>query len=65
MDIKEQAMTPTTAQIDRGCVAAKAMIPMNEVPFMFKHLITDDKIREAVTKVLTAALNAPTAGAAT
>jgi hypothetical protein len=56
-------MKPTTEEIERGFVAAKAMIPMNEIPFIFHRLVTDDKIREAVTKILTAAAAAPTAGA--
>jgi hypothetical protein len=56
-------MKPTSDEIERGFVAAKAMIPMNEIPFIFRKFVTDDKIREAVTKILTAASAAPTEGA--
>ena len=52
------ASGPTPEQIKAGTAQAKSMIPMNEVPIMFRHLITDEKITDAVTKILTAALNA-------
>ena len=49
---------PTESQIEAGVAEAKALIPMDEVPFMFRHLITDERIRDAVIKVGTAMLNA-------
>jgi hypothetical protein len=56
-------MKPTTEEIERGFVAAKAMIPMNEIPFIFRKFVSDDKIREAVTVILTASGAAPITGA--
>jgi hypothetical protein len=51
-------MTPTPEQIAAGVAAAKL-----QIPFIYRHLVSDVEITAFVTKVLTAALNAPATGA--
>jgi hypothetical protein len=56
-------MIPTVQQIAAGVAAAKEMIVDAPIPQFLKNQISDDDITNAVTRVITAALNAPTAGA--
>ncbi len=51
-------MIPTPEQIKAGCESAK-----DQIPFMYRHMVSDAEIESFVTKILTAALNAPIAGA--
>jgi hypothetical protein len=50
-------MKPTADQIKAGCESAKS-----QIPFMYRHMVSDAEIESFVTKILTAALAAPTAG---
>ena len=52
-------MTPTPEQIAAGVAVAKDLIASAPVPDFLKGQVTDDDITNAVTKVVTAALNAP------
>jgi hypothetical protein len=56
-------MTPTPEQIAAGVAAAKEMIADAPIPDFLKSQVTDDDITNAVTRVVTAALNAPATGA--
>ena len=56
-------MIPTVQQIAAGVAAAKEMIADAPIPDFLKNQVTDADITNAVTRVVTAALNAPTTGA--
>ena len=56
-------MTPTAQQIAAGIAAAKEMIADAPIPDFLKSQVTEEDITNAVTRVVTAALNAPTTGA--
>jgi hypothetical protein len=56
-------MKPTPEQIAAGVVEAKVLIETISIPAFLKHHVTDAAITDAVTKILTAALAAPTKGA--
>ena len=51
-------MAPTPEQIKAACDSAKS-----QIPFMYRHMVSDAEITSFVTKILTAALAAPTKGA--
>jgi hypothetical protein len=51
-------MKPTAEQIKAGCESAKEQIPL-----LYRHMVSDAEIESFVTKILTAALAAPTEGA--
>lgn len=51
-------MAPTPDQIKAGVENAKS-----QIPFMYRHMVSDAEITIFVTKILTAALAAPTKGA--
>jgi hypothetical protein len=56
-------MYPTPSQIAAGVAAAKEMIADAPIPDFLKSQVTDEDITNAVTRVVTAALNAPATGA--